>query len=91
MTALWIALAVLAITGALVVLKVLSGVLGAARQLQRNVETLGQSVRAELERLDAEAAAGGATGAEAVGESAAADPGAAAGDSGDAIDETHPR
>jgi hypothetical protein len=61
MAAFWIVLAVLALTGAIVVLRVLAGVLKAARQLQRNVETLGQSVNAELQRLSGEADQPGAT------------------------------
>jgi hypothetical protein len=54
MAVLWIVLAVVGLTGALVVFKILAGVLAAARQLQRNVETLGKSVTAELERLGAD-------------------------------------
>jgi TRAP-type C4-dicarboxylate transport system permease small subunit len=51
MTVLWIVLAVVAVTGALVVIRVLARVLAAARQLQQNVESLGESVSAELKRL----------------------------------------
>jgi len=57
MTVLWIVLAVVGLTGALVVLKVLAGVLKAARQLQRNVEALSQSVKTELERIEGDVTA----------------------------------
>lgn len=57
MTVLWIVLAVVGVGGALVVLKVLAGVLQAARQLQRNVEALSQSVKTELERIEGDVSA----------------------------------
>lgn len=57
MNALWIVLAVLGVTAAVVVFYVLSRVLAAARQLQRNVDTLGQSVSEELKRLGGDSAA----------------------------------
>ncbi len=57
MDALWIVLAVLGVTAAVVVFFVLSRVLAAARQLQRNVDTLGQSVSEELKRLGGDSAA----------------------------------
>ncbi|HEX2192994.1 MAG TPA: hypothetical protein VHH09_07345 [Acidimicrobiales bacterium] len=51
MTVLWIVLGVAAIGGALIVLRFLVKVLAAARQLQRNVQVLGDAVTAELRRL----------------------------------------
>ena len=51
MTVLWIVLAVVAIGGALVVLRFLVKVLAAARQLRQNVEVLGDAVTDELRRL----------------------------------------
>ena len=54
MTWLWIALAVAALGGAVVVLFKLAKVLAAARQLQRNVNALSEQVSAELHRLGGE-------------------------------------
>lgn len=51
MTVLWIALGLMAVIGVAAIVRVLARVLAAARQLQRNVDLLGQSVNAELERL----------------------------------------
>jgi hypothetical protein len=56
MTVLWIALGVMAIIGVAAIVRVLARVLAAARQLQRNVDLLGQSVNAELERLGGDVA-----------------------------------
>ncbi len=50
-TVLWIVLAVVALAGAVVVLRYLMQVVAAARQLQRNVQVLGDAVTAELRRL----------------------------------------
>ncbi len=51
MTALWIVLGLMALIGVAAIVRVLARVLAAARQLQRNVDALGQSVSAELQRL----------------------------------------
>ncbi|MGI8776872.1 MAG: hypothetical protein ACR2LJ_05675 [Acidimicrobiales bacterium] len=51
MTALWIVLGLMAAVGVAAIVRVLARVLAAARQLQRNVDMLGQSVNAELQRL----------------------------------------
>lgn len=51
MTWLWVVLAVVAVTGAVVVFRSLAKVLAAARQLQRNVDVLNDQVSAELRRL----------------------------------------
>jgi hypothetical protein len=56
MTVLWIALGVMALIGVAAIVRVLARVLAAARQLQRNVDLLGQSVNAELERLGGDVA-----------------------------------
>jgi len=56
MDALWIVVGVVALTGAVVIFFVLTRVLLAARQLQRNVDTLGQQVSEELKRLGGDAA-----------------------------------
>ena len=53
---LWIVLALLGLTGAVVVFFVLTRVLMAARQLQRNVDGLGKAVNEEMKRLGIEAA-----------------------------------
>jgi len=55
-TWLWIVLAVVAVTGAAIVLHTLAKVLAAARQLQRNVNVLSEQVSAELQRLGGELA-----------------------------------
>ncbi len=47
----WIVLGLMALIAVAAIVRALSRVLAAARQLQRNVETLGQSVNAELNRL----------------------------------------
>ncbi|MGI9032238.1 MAG: hypothetical protein ACR2HY_00845 [Acidimicrobiales bacterium] len=59
MALLWIALALAGVIGGLVLLRVLAAVLTAARQLQRNVATLSQSVNAELSRLEGTEQPGG--------------------------------
>ncbi len=51
MDAVWIVVLLVALVGALIVLRFLMKVLAAARQLQRNVQVLGDSVSAELRRL----------------------------------------
>ncbi len=51
MTAVWITLGLMALIGVAAIVRVLARVLGAARQLQRNVDALGASVNAELKRL----------------------------------------
>lgn len=51
MTWLWVVLAVVALTGAVIVFRSLAKVLAAARQLQRNVDVLSDQVSAELRRL----------------------------------------
>ena len=51
MTWLWVVLAVVAVTGAVIVFRALAKVLAAARQLQRNVDVLSDQVSAELRRL----------------------------------------
>ncbi len=51
MTVLWIVLALVAIVGAIIIIRSLLKVLAAARQLQRNVQVLGDAVTAELRRL----------------------------------------
>ena len=51
MTWLWVVLAVVAVTGAVIVFRSLAKVLAAARQLQRNVDVLSDQVSAELRRL----------------------------------------
>ena len=51
MTVVWIVLGVVALTGAIVTLLFLAKVHAAARQLQRNVQVLGDSVSSELKRL----------------------------------------
>jgi hypothetical protein len=51
MSVLWVVLGVVAFTGAVVVLLFLMKVLTAARQLQRNVQVLGDAVTDELRRL----------------------------------------
>ncbi|HYX44559.1 MAG TPA: hypothetical protein VE760_05905 [Acidimicrobiales bacterium] len=51
MSALWVLLGVVAFGGAVVVLLFLMKVLTAARQLQRNVQVLGDAVTDELRRL----------------------------------------
>ncbi len=51
MTAVWITLGLMALIGVAAIVRVLGRVLGAARQLQRNVDALGASVNAELKRL----------------------------------------
>jgi len=51
MTAVWIVLGLMALVGVAAIVRVLARVLAAARQLQRNVDMLGQSVNAELQRL----------------------------------------
>jgi hypothetical protein len=53
-TWLWIALAVATVGGAALVLFKLAKVLTAARELQRNVNTLSEQVSAELHRLGGE-------------------------------------
>ena len=53
---LWIVLALLGLTGAVVLFFVLTRVLIAARQLQRNVDVLGKSVNEEMKRLGIDAA-----------------------------------
>ena len=53
---LWIVLALLGLTGAVVVFFVLTRVLMAARQLQRNVDGLGKAVNEEMKRLGIDAA-----------------------------------
>jgi len=57
MNVLWIVLAILGVTGAVIVFFVLTRVFVAARQLQRNVDVLGQSVSEELKKLGGDAAA----------------------------------
>jgi len=52
MTAVWIVLGLMALIAVAAIVRVLSRVLAAARQLQRNVEVLGQSVKAELNRIE---------------------------------------
>ncbi len=52
MTAVWILLGLMALIAVAAIVRVLARVLAAARQLQRNVDTLGQSVSAELKRLE---------------------------------------
>ncbi|HEX3394648.1 MAG TPA: hypothetical protein VHS52_08980 [Acidimicrobiales bacterium] len=56
MTLLWIALGLIALIGVAAIVRVLARVLAAARQLQHNVDLLGQSVNAELERLEGDVA-----------------------------------
>ncbi len=51
MEAVWIVILLFALAGAIVVLRFLMKVLAAARQLQSNVQVLGDSVSAELKRL----------------------------------------
>jgi hypothetical protein len=51
MTVLWVVLGVVAFAGAVVTLVFLMKVLTAARQLQRNVQVLGDAVTDELRRL----------------------------------------
>ncbi len=55
MTAVWILLGLMALIAVAAIVRVLARVLAAARQLQRNVDTLGQSVSAELKRLEGDA------------------------------------
>lgn len=52
LTLLWIALAVIAVVALVAVVRVLGRLMAAARQLQRNVDSLGASVNAELKRLE---------------------------------------
>ncbi len=51
MTAVWITLGLMALIGVAAIVRALTRVLSAARQLQRNVDALGASVNAELKRL----------------------------------------
>ena len=51
MSVVWVVLGVVALAGAVVTLLFLMKVLTAARQLQRNVQVLGDAVSAELKRL----------------------------------------
>jgi len=54
MTAVWIVLGLMALVAVAAIVVVLTRVLTAARQLQRNVDTLGESVAAELKRIGAD-------------------------------------
>ena len=51
LTALWIVLAVVGIVGAVFVLRALSRVAAAARELQRNVAVLSKHVNASIEQM----------------------------------------
>ena len=51
MSVLWFVLAVVALGGAIVVVRALAKVLSAARQLQQHVDILSQQVNTELKRL----------------------------------------
>ena len=51
MSVVWVVLGVVALAGAVVTLVFLAKVLTAARQLQRNVQVLGDAVTEELRRM----------------------------------------